>query len=81
MKNLGTQISDDGATNWRNNCGIIERNFAYADDDWETVAECAETPHTPDELKEMCKKGGYEYISPKQKGSTRFLSTGSNTQD
>lgn len=57
MKYLGTQISEDGECVWRNNGGVIERRFEGRE--WETVG--GDAPKTPDELKTMCERGGYEY--------------------
>jgi hypothetical protein len=63
MKKLGYQISEDGKTEWRNNGGIIERKFHYAEaPEWEIVADIpGETPHTAKELEEICKAGGFGY--------------------
>ncbi|MFA5409569.1 MAG: hypothetical protein WC343_12430 [Bacilli bacterium] len=59
---MGYQISEDGKCEWRNNGGVIERRFLYATNPkWETVANTPETPRTADELREMCKKGGFKY--------------------
>jgi hypothetical protein len=63
MKPLGIQINKDGKCEWRNNGGIIERRFLYANNKWETVAEPC--PHTPEELKSFCEEGGFDYLPPK----------------
>ena len=58
---MGTQISEDGRIEWRNNGGTIERRFLYASGQWERVAESPETPHTSAELRAMCAAGEYGY--------------------
>lgn len=65
MKNLGYQISEDGATQWRNNGGCIERKFHFvANPQWENVSGHG-TPTTAAELRALCKAGNFEYSSKK----------------
>jgi len=66
MKNLGTQISEDGKTEWRNNGGLVERCFLYNDQGWENVALTPDCPKTAFELAKMCEQGGYDYKPPKR---------------
>ena len=61
MKYLGYEISEDGATQWRNNGGIIERRALYASGRWKTVAETTCTPHTRAELQAYCGKNDCRY--------------------
>lgn len=63
MKFMGTQINEDGKTEWRNNGGCIERRALYHGNEWEDVAG-PETPRTSDELREQCVKGGFGYLPP-----------------
>ena len=68
---IGTQISEDGKTIWRNNGGIIERNSLYSGKpEWEPVGGDG-VPRTPDELREMCTTGGYEFVEPEEKHDCR----------
>jgi len=62
---MGFEINEDGATEWRNNDGKIERRALYADNGWESVANLDDTPKTPEELKDDCEKGGFGYEPPK----------------
>jgi hypothetical protein len=61
---MGTEISDDGKTKWRNNGGIIERRAQGHQ--WEIVAETEHTPHTAEELKAFCISGGFGYETPRE---------------
>ena len=71
MKKLGTEIGEDGATEWRNNGGCIERWALYSGKErWEDVAETPETPHTAKELKKFCEDGGFKYLPAESK---RFM--------
>lgn len=59
MKYLGTQISEDGATLWRNNGRCVERLEIYASSEWEE----ANLPEaTPEGLRKFCEEGGFGYL-------------------
>lgn len=61
MRYLGVEISEDGETYWRNNGGCIERKAMYTNKPhWENVSG-SETPRTPEELEDFCKKGDFGY--------------------
>lgn len=62
MEYLGTQISTDGCTVWRNNGGVVERTSTYSSHGWEEVA--SPCPTTQAELEEFCREGGFEYLPP-----------------
>ena len=67
MKYLGTQISEDGATLWRNNGGWVERLEIYASSEWKD-AKLLEA--TPEGLRKFCEEGGFGYLPPR---ATRII--------
>ncbi len=67
MKKMGFEINEDGQIEWRNNGGVVERKFHYAEDQrWTIVANTPETPRTASELKSFCDEGGFGYEPPEE---------------
>jgi hypothetical protein len=55
IKLMGIEITDDGATAWRNNGGCVERRFLYNESrTWQSVADTTDCPRDASGLEAFC---------------------------